>query len=460
MASLFFQLESALETSQLGQPALQTLSPLRSLEAAQPDIDRAIHLVERFDGKNPPLREAQKAVLEIEGRLYGAMAREGTLPEEVREQFRTLVEGQGPINREGIERAYRWIREPFVEGLQREMGHRPRGGRAHHTSRTALDLFPALSEHLGREVYLKREDRQPVGSFKIRGAANLLVHELVTGRKRRPCAASHGNHAQGLVQAAANLGLPQVLLFLPTNASPLKIAQCREMGAEVELIGDTFEEAEDRARAWQAESPYERILVPAYENPLVSMGQGTIGMEISLEMARRGIQNFATLVPAGGGGMLAGIATWLAPQIPVIGVESDAHPYISRSFHAGQIVQPDHFYHVDTDADGIALQRIGQAGFPNILQYVRDVVAIPESLVQGGIAYFHDEGYLAEGAAATPLAALLYGGLQPEHYGLAADTPVVLVYSGRNIDPTRLDQIVKDHGNGRWRDLQPTPPAS
>ncbi|MBF0492370.1 MAG: pyridoxal-phosphate dependent enzyme [Deltaproteobacteria bacterium] len=454
IASLFAPLEFVDDIPHVGQETLRVLLPLQSMHAIQPDLDRVIYLIRRFEKPNPPIREAQKILLEIEGRLYGTMAREGTLPEVVREQFQQLIEGHGLINPSGIERAFRWIREPFAEGLQREMGLRPRGGRAHHTIQTPLELFPALSEHLGREVYLKREDRQYIGSFKIRGAANLLIHELVMGRKRRPCAASHGNHAQGLVQAAANLGFPQVLLFLPTNASPIKIEQCREMGAEVRLVGDTFEEAEDQARAWQAEKPDERILVPAYENPLVSMGQGTIGMEVLLEMTRRGIKLFTTLVPAGGGGMLAGIATWLAPSLLVIGVESDSHPYISESFRAKKIIRPDHYYHVDTDADGIALQRIGQTGFPNILQYARDVIKIPEKFVQGGIAYFHDDGYVAEGAAATPLVALLYRVLQLDTYGLASDTPVVLIYSGRNIDPNRLYEIDTKYGRGLWNELK------
>jgi hypothetical protein len=188
------------------------------------------------------------------------------------------------------------------------------------------------------------------------------------------------------------------------------------------------------------------------------MGQGTIGLEISLQMSIHGHDEYAVLVPAGGGGLIAGVATYLnrdpADSVAVIGVESKAHPYVSRSFNLKRVVAPEEIKHIDTVADGIALLKIGEAGFQNILNYARGVRVVPERLIEASLAYLQENGLTLEGAAAVPVAGLLFGAVILRSYGVPEDRPVVLVASGRNIDPALLSRMVAEHGEGRWRTLR------
>ncbi len=372
--------------------------------------------------------------------------------EAMRQRLSSLVAGEGTIRYEGIVQAHRFIRGSFVEGLMCSLLHGP-NGEWHHVEQTPLEYSPVLSTRLGQPVYLKREDTQHVGSFKQRGATNLLVHFLMAAVANgldptalKVVAVSHGNHAQGVTQAAYNLGIRNVTIYLPANASPLKIRQLEERGALVRLIGHddtdaTFEHAEDIARASIPADDPNTLYVPAFDHPLVSMGQGTVGVEIGLQMALEEHEQYSVVVPTGGGGLISGISTYLASDgVSIYGVESDRIPYVSESFHAGHVVQPDEFRHIDTVADGIALLRIGKKPFPNILDHVSNIVAIPENVIKRGIAYLPNNlGLRAEGAAAAPVAALLSGALEvPE------DRPIVIVLSGRNIDEELYQKILAE----------------
>lgn len=428
------------------------------------------------DGVSPqfPESEAVDLLAGIEGQILGRSVREGGLPEDETDRLRALLSGRGDIDVAGILDAHRRIRAPWIDSFLRERGIRP-FGTPNHVRQTRLELFPPLSELTGRPVYLKHEDEQPVGSFKNRGATNFLITALLAGYDPKSVTvgtASHGNHAQGVVQAAHNLGVRNVEVLLPRNASPLKIAQLETLGAKVELFGDTFEECADEVTRRAVVDP-NYLFLPAFDQPLVVMGQGTIGLEISLQMAALGVKEFATVVPAGGGGLLAGIATYLnqhrrcvegealaalptegATRAPVIGIESKAHPYVSRSFNLKEVVVPEEIKHIDTVADGIALLKIGEAGFQNIVNYARGVQVVPERLIEATLAYLQEIGLTLEGAAATPVAGLLFGALALEEYGVPRDWPAVLVASGRNIDPALLSRMTAEHGEGRWRSLR------
>lgn len=149
--------------------------------------------------------------------------------------------------------------------------------------------------------------------------------------------------------------------------------------------------------------------------------------------------------------MIAGVATALyGTDHPVFGVESDAHPFVSRSFFAKAIVMPSEIRHIDTVADGIALLRIGEAGFSNILRYVRSVASLPEAEVEAALAYLKEQGIEAEGAAAVPIAALLFGGLNLPSFRIPQDLPVVTVLSGRNIDPALMQEVKERSSRLPW----------
>ena len=394
-----------------------------------------------------------------EAQVLGQLVRTGELPAEEVERLRSVLAGRMEIDAKSVLDAHRRIRPVWTNALLSALRVAPIGT-SHPVVLTPLESFPALEEVLGRPVYLKREDCQPVGSFKNRGATNFLVHALLAGYDPATLTigtASHGNHAHGVVRAAQNLGIRRVEVLLPRNASPLKIAQLKSLGAEVELFGDTFEECADEI-ARRASKYANYLFLPAFDHPLVVAGQGTVGVEISLQMAAFGADDFAVVAPAGGGGLIAGMATYLkrdgAPGgITAIGVESKAHPYISRSHGQKRIVEPDEIKHIDTVADGIALLKIGAAGFRNILRYVRGVEVVPERLIQAALVFLEENGLTLEGAAATPVAGLLFGGLSLERYGVAAGAPVVIVATGRNIDPALMSRLVSEHGEGRWKQL-------
>lgn len=407
----------------------------------------------------PPHEDIDEAA-SVEARILGRLVREGRMPEEETDRLRGLLSGRGEIDVPGILEAHRRIRAPWIVSFLRELGVQPYGQPC-HVKRTRLERFAALEASLGRPVYLKREDGQPVGSFKNRGATNFLVTALLAGFDPETMTvgtASHGNHAQGVVQAAHNLGIRNVEVLLPKNASPLKIAQLKLLGAQVELFGNTFEECADEvARRASRYSNY--LFLPAFDQPLVVTGQGTAAVELSLQMAIHGHGDYAVLVPAGGGGLIAGMATYLKREdasagVDIIGVESKAHPYISRSYQLGRIVEPEEIKHIDTVADGIALLKIGVAGFRNILRFARGTEVVSERLIQATLAYLQENDLTLEGAAATPIAALLFGVLSFERYGITDDRPAVVVASGRNIDGDLLAQMVSVHGGGGWSRLK------
>jgi len=272
-----------------------------------------------------------------------------------------------------------------------------------------------------RRIWLKRDDLQRTGSFKERGARHALLCLTDTERACGVIAASAGNHALGLAYHSAQLGV-RVTVVMPVNAPAVKIARCRSLGAEVVLHGDSFEEALAAAHE-RAVSTGETSIHP-FDDPRVIAGQGTMALEI-LEQAP-GLDTI--VVPVGGGGLLAGVATvvkTLRPDVRVIAVEPAAAAGFLAARRSGTPVRLDA---VRTLADGLAVSCVGATTFAVAAPLVDDVVTVNEVELGEAMALLARRcGAVVEGAGAAALAAVLAGKI----HGRA----VVLPVCGRNIDP-------------------------
>jgi len=233
-----------------------------------------------------------------------------------------------------------------------------------------LEVAPALSRRLGNRLLLKREDLQPVFSFKCRGAYNRMVNLTAAQRARGVIAASAGNHAQGVALAAQKLGCRAVIV-MPVTTPRIKVDAVAARGAEVVLHGDSYDEAYRHAMGLKRRRGL--TFVHPYDDPDVIAGQGTIGMEILRQSAR---PVDAIFVPVGGGGLIAGIAAYvkrLKPSTRVIGVEPTDADAMARSLKAGRRVRLEH---VGLFADGVAVKQVGRETFRLCRAYVDEVVRV------------------------------------------------------------------------------------
>ena len=299
---------------------------------------------------------------------------------------------------------------------------------AGRVNRTPLLRSALLSEHLGAEIYLKLENLQLTGSFKVRGALNKILAEPSCGGG--VVAASAGNHAQGVALAAARAGA-SAQIVMPEWASISKQEATRALGADVVLHGSSVEEAIDRAKELAGAS---RVFVHPFDDYAVMAGQGTIGLEIAEDLPE--VQR--VVVPIGGGGLISGIASALATAAPhcrVNGVQAAAAPSARESCARGE---PVTLPAKPTVADGIAIKSPGRLTLPIIKELVSEVVlAEEEDLVAAVLWLTEREKVLAEGAGAAPVAALLGGALS-----LSPGEKVVLVISGGNLDSPLLGRMV------------------
>ena len=235
---------------------------------------------------------------------------------------------------------------------------------------TALELAPNLSRRLGNRVWLKREDLQPVFSFKCRGAYNKMAHLAPEVLKRGVVAASAGNHAQGVALAAAKLGARAVIV-MPVTTPSIKIEAVRNLRGEVVLHGDNYDAA--YAHALRLGEDQGLTFVHPYDDPDVIAGQGTVALEILKQ--HRG-ELHAVFVPVGGGGLIAGIAAYikaLRPEIKIIGVEPEDADAMERSLKTGRRVLLDH---VGIFADGVAVRQVGEETFRLARQYVDEILIV------------------------------------------------------------------------------------
>jgi threonine dehydratase len=294
-------------------------------------------------------------------------------------------------------------------------------------------VVPALSlrDRLPCDAWLKLENTQRTGSFKDRGALNRLLDLTPEERKRGVVTASAGNHAQAVAYHGARLGVP-VEVVMPMETPLIKVANTRRYGANVRFHGATLSESMDEARRIEREQ--KMTLVHAFDDERVIAGQGTIGLELLEQLPAF----TAIVVPIGGGGLISGIALAVREQRPdvrVFGVEAAAAPSALASRRAGHVVKIES---TDTIADGIAVKRVGDRTFPLIENYVEDIVSVDELQIASAVHLLHEQQKtLAEGAGATPLAAVLSGQLP-----LRANDVVVMVLSGGNIDVNLVERIV------------------
>ena len=284
---------------------------------------------------------------------------------------------------------------------------------------------------LGSEIFLKLENLQETGAFKVRGAYNRICQLSPEEKQRGIIAASAGNHAQGVAWASARLGT-KATLIMPEDVSIRKLLAVKEYGAEVILSGTHYNDACSHAIELCREKG--KILIPAFDDPHVIAGQGTIGLELGDMLGN----DVAVVVPVGGGGLISGIALstkTLCPDVRVIGVQTNSCPSMIRSLERKTPVTVD----IDpTLADGIAVNRPGDLTFPIIQKYVDEMVSVEEEGIAGAVLTLMDKAnIMAEGAGATPLAALMDGQISTKA------KQYILIISGGNIELNTVDRILE-----------------
>ena len=291
----------------------------------------------------------------------------------------------------------------------------------------------ALTDRAGAPVTLKLENLQRTGSFKVRGANNMLasLDVLPPG----VVTASAGNHAQAVALAATQRGIASTVV-MPVSAPAAKQQACRGYGATVELIEGSLAACQTRARELAAERGL--LYIPPYDAPEIIAGQGTLGLELLEQEPEIG----TILVPAGGGGLLAGVAIAVKSQRPdvrVIGVQSTAMNGIVASLGAGA---PVAMLPRDTIADGVAVAGPSELTLRLIERYVDDVVDVDEESIARAIVFLLERArVVAEGAGALAVAALMSGRIEPSGATLLPGTTVAVI-SGGNIDVNLLDRLV------------------
>lgn len=293
-----------------------------------------------------------------------------------------------------------------------------------------LERAPKLSKQQRTNIYFKREDLQPVHSFKLRGAYNKIVQLSDKEKQAGVIAASAGNHAQGVALSAQRLGISAVIV-MPTTTPSIKVEAVRSFGGEAVLEGDNLSEAFAHAKKIMEKTG--RTFIHPFDDPLVIAGQGTIGREI-LEQLPRVTHLF---VPVGGGGLISGIAQYvkqLQPDIKIIGVEPHDSNVMQASLKAHKrIALP----HVGIFADGVAVKQAGEHTFPICQEYVDELITVTTDQICAGIkAVFEDTRSIVEPAGALAAAAIM-------QHDLPEDAHAVAICSGANVTFERLQQIAE-----------------
>jgi threonine dehydratase len=295
-------------------------------------------------------------------------------------------------------------------------------------------LLPAdAPEAGGRKLYLKPENLQPIGAFKLRGAYNKIASLSPEERNRGVITYSSGNHGQGVAYAARALGAKAVIV-MPDNAPAIKRDAVASMGAEIVLVGPGSLDRQRKAEELAARHGY--VIVPPFNDEKIIAGQGTMGLEILEDLP----EVETVLVPVGGGGMLSGVATAIKlskPGAKVIGVEPELAADAQASLRAGRIVQSTAEQTSRTIADGLRTQSIGAINFEHIRQYVDDIVTVSEDEIR------HATRWLATNpkTVAEPSGAVAVAGFLFHQDQLPRTTMNVAIISGGNIDPHMLQEI-------------------
>jgi threonine dehydratase len=300
-----------------------------------------------------------------------------------------------------------------------------------HIIHTPIVYSPTISEMTGANVYLKLETLQKAGSFKVRGATNKILSHINAIREQGVIAASAGNHAQGVAVAAHSAGVPATIV-MPEWSSLSKQDATRGYGAQVIIHGQTLEESIRRAQMIASQG---RLFIHPYDDDAVIAGQGTIALEILSELPETDM----IIIPVGGGGLIAGIATAAKakkPEIKIIGAQAEACP------SAGEAIRHGSPYRIPegiTIADGIRVAETGKITLP-ALQHFVDYLALAseEEIADAMLLLLERKHIVAEGAGAVPLATLLNGSISVQ-----SGSTVVLVISGGNIESAQLFRVIR-----------------
>lgn len=310
-------------------------------------------------------------------------------------------------------------------------------------SETPLVEALRLSLRLDNRVWMKREDLQPVYSFKLRGAYNKIASLSDEQRKRGVIAASAGNHAQGVALSAQKLGV-KALIFMPVTTPSIKVEAVRNYGARIKLKGDTYDEAYTWAAAYAKEQGM--VFVHPYDDPVVIAGQGTIGLEILRQHAG---DLHAIFVPIGGGGLIAGIAAAvksLRPDIKIIGVEPDEAPCMYEALRRGRRVK---LKQVGIFADGVAVRQAGKEPFRIAREYVDEVIVVSTDALCAAMKDIYDDCR----AIVEPAGALAIAGIKQyvKQHKLTGKS-MVAINSGANINFDRLRHVAERAEIGEQRE--------
>ena len=293
---------------------------------------------------------------------------------------------------------------------------------------THLIYSPIFSEESGNQVYIKPENLQKTGAFKIRGAYNKINKLTEEEKKRGVIASSAGNHAQGVAYAARELGIKAVIV-MPKTTPLIKVQSTKKYGAEVVLYGDVYDDAYQKAKELEAQEGY--VFVHPFDDIDVLEGQGTIALEILEEMPDAEV----IVVPIGGGGLISGIAAaakMIKPDIKIIGVEPSGAASATEALKKNKVVTlPE----ANTIADGTAVKRIGDLTFDCIKQYVDEVVTVDDyELTEAFLLLAEKHKIIAENSGILPLAAL--------KKLTERGKKVVPVVSGGNIDVLMISSMI------------------
>lgn len=305
-----------------------------------------------------------------------------------------------------------------------------------------LSSSKTFSDIAGAEVWLKYENQQKTGSFKVRGAYNKIMKLHEEGKVTSVVASSAGNHAQGVAFAAQSVGIDATIV-MPRTAPMAKVAATRGYGANVELYGNFYDDAFRRAMEIQEEK--QAAFIHPFDDEDVIAGQGTIGMEILQDLPSVDV----VLVPAGGGGLLAGVASCikqLNPRVKIIGVQAEGASAIVESFQAGQRVVKENIH---TIADGIAVKAPGELTTEIIRECVDDMVTVSDEEIAAAILLLLERSkQVVEPSGAAPLAAVL------NQKGDWSGKRVVCILSGGNIDVSFIHRIVEKGLINRGRNMK------
>ncbi len=308
---------------------------------------------------------------------------------------------------------------------------------------TPLDEARGLSERLNNRVLLKREDEQPVFSFKIRGAYNKMIQLSEAERQRGVIAASAGNHAQGLAMAARKLGV-NATIVMPKTTPEVKVNNVRRLGGNVILHGDAFDAANVHAKQLVEERGL--TYVHPFDDPDVIAGQGTVAMELLRQES--GPIN-AIFVPVGGGGLLAGVSAYvkyLRPDTKVIGVESSESASMHAALAAGERVTLDQ---VGIFADGVAVAQVGQYTFEVAQKYVDEVITVSIDEICAAVKDIYDDTR----SICEPSGALAVAGMKKfVEREQCTDSTMIAISSGANVNFDRLRHIAERSELGENRE--------